>query len=491
MTQGADTFAGAPTIHVGGIGAATPTTGLSMELEDGEPTYPSAFWTMSRSAWWKFVATADADISVNLFHSEGVPDWDTLNFAMVSVYTGTTLDTLTRVAYATSSDQYETSGLSNSPEVTIHVTAGTTYRVQALLQDTAADISYRIQVAEYAETWTDWVQESDYTYEVPRSVDADGDLIANMAGNSKMFDQIETILSAYVVRPNPSVLKATKETAQALAWDNPVNNAWSTESAFVRGEVGDHPPLEGGEWWEEDTTKRRYGASYREYTYAYRDYDALLSHEYQPVTAPEGGLWYEWEGIERSQVLEADVQIQIRTYSEQGTVLDGFIAPSTMLHEFEVYTSSTYILDPMPLVSNDNTASSLSGWDQGHPNVKLQWVPMAAVDTTLWDINMNDYINTDGTFVLAARVKIMPWIPEDETGYAGYAKAELKVAQCTYLVRPPRRRFLVRTYSSAAAATTTYRRNYPRDDGLAGGARRNYPPSKAMQSGNRNVGGYL
>lgn len=37
----------------------------------------------------------------------------------------------------------------------------------------------------------------------------------------------------------------------------------------------------------------------------------------------------------------------------------------------------------------------------------------------------------------------------------------------------------------------TYRRTFPRDDGLAGGARRNYPPSKATQYGNRTTGGYL
>lgn len=37
----------------------------------------------------------------------------------------------------------------------------------------------------------------------------------------------------------------------------------------------------------------------------------------------------------------------------------------------------------------------------------------------------------------------------------------------------------------------TYRRIYPRDDGLSGGAARNYPPSKSVQNGNRTHGGYL
>ena len=40
------------------------------------------------------------------------------------------------------------------------------------------------------------------------------------------------------------------------------------------------------------------------------------------------------------------------------------------------------------------------------------------------------------------------------------------------------------------ASTTTYRRNYPRDDGLAGGAGRNWPRPKSIQSSNR-TSGYL
>lgn len=50
-------------------------------------------------------------------------------------------------------------------------------------------------------------------------------------------------------------------------------------------------------------------------------------------------------------------------------------------------------------------------------------------------------------------------------------------------VRPPLYRWVY--------ATTPYRRTYPRDDALAGGARRTYPPSKATQTGNRTTGGYL
>lgn len=56
----------------------------------------------------------------------------------------------------------------------------------------------------------------------------------------------------------------------------------------------------------------------------------------------------------------------------------------------------------------------------------------------------------------------------------------------TYTIRPPRIRWIY-----AAPQAVSYRRVYPRDDGLAGGAPRTWPPSKAVQSSNRTFGGYL
>lgn len=53
-------------------------------------------------------------------------------------------------------------------------------------------------------------------------------------------------------------------------------------------------------------------------------------------------------------------------------------------------------------------------------------------------------------------------------------------------VRPPRYRWV---YPGDEAVP--YRRIYPRDDMLGAGSARNYPPSKARQSGNRTAGGYL
>jgi hypothetical protein len=60
---------------------------------------------------------------------------------------------------------------------------------------------------------------------------------------------------------------------------------------------------------------------------------------------------------------------------------------------------------------------------------------------------------------------------------------KLQVVQIKWQVRALRYRWVY--------ATTPYRRIYPRDDGLGGGAPRTYPPSKSVQLGNRTTGGYL
>lgn len=56
-------------------------------------------------------------------------------------------------------------------------------------------------------------------------------------------------------------------------------------------------------------------------------------------------------------------------------------------------------------------------------------------------------------------------------------------AAVAWTVRPPRYRWIF--------DTAPVRRCYPRDDSLAGGAPRTYPPSRGLQAGMRTSGGYL
>lgn len=62
----------------------------------------------------------------------------------------------------------------------------------------------------------------------------------------------------------------------------------------------------------------------------------------------------------------------------------------------------------------------------------------------------------------------------------------IDVLHLRWRLRPPRYRWI---YDEAYSIA--YRRTFPRDDGLAGGAGRTFPPSRALQSSNRIGGGYL
>jgi hypothetical protein len=83
------------------------------------------------------------------------------------------------------------------------------------------------------------------------------------------------------------------------------------------------------------------------------------------------------------------------------------------------------------------------------------------------------------THTPAARVGGDPGFPESTVTSFGWLLNDLRFEAD---VRPPRYRWV---YDSAP-----YRRTFPRDDGLAGGAGRTYPPSRAIQTSNR-TSGYL
>lgn len=82
-----------------------------------------------------------------------------------------------------------------------------------------------------------------------------------------------------------------------------------------------------------------------------------------------------------------------------------------------------------------------------------------------------------------------PVIPDSVTDPAPYSSGTLEYGwgfeylRIDSVVRPPLWRWVF--------DTEPYRRIFPRDDGLAGGTPRTWPPSKSVQAGNRTSGGYL
>jgi hypothetical protein len=109
---GSDTFATATPIEWGTASAATPNSGLTTET--GEPAAG-----YGRTAWWSFTPAETGWIALHTHASPGAAD------TVLSLYTGSTVDTLTLVA--TNDDQY--AGLTTS-QIVASVMAGVEYHVQ-------------------------------------------------------------------------------------------------------------------------------------------------------------------------------------------------------------------------------------------------------------------------------------------------------------------------------------------------------------------------
>lgn len=102
----------------------------------------------------------------------------------------------------------------------------------------------------------------------------------------------------------------------------------------------------------------------------------------------------------------------------------------------------------------------------------------------------------DGTILdLSVPLLMTPWSPSTEADIVAALEAGAyldfnRITNSNFDTEP-----VIRVYQAwievGEDAGSTYRRVFPRDDGLAGGAPRNYPPSKSVARGNRTSGGYL
>ncbi len=125
------------------------------------------------------------------------------------------------------------------------------------------------------------------------------------------------------------------------------------------------------------------------------------------------------------------------------------------------------------------------------PGSGLMTEPNSLTTTLGVDVDLTDLLEPfdwSGTIWTETPAQVVPnYMPTNpEEGAAGTLKYGwlLKEPHVVYSVRPPRYRWV---YPGGGA----YRRTFPRDDGLAGGAPRTFPQSKASQSSNRTFGGFL
>lgn len=131
---GANNFASAPVIPTDGETTSSVTDLFGFSMEAGEPSHnpnnPGNFpsGTGGRSAWWKWTPTVNGFCTVDttatlafLFGSNPVTD------TVLSVYTGTAVNALTRVVANNQHGHYTVNADSNLAKATFYAVAGTTY----------------------------------------------------------------------------------------------------------------------------------------------------------------------------------------------------------------------------------------------------------------------------------------------------------------------------------------------------------------------------
>jgi hypothetical protein len=136
FAAGANDFASAPLIPVKGEPSSQITDLFGYSFENGEnshnPQNPSNFsgGTGGRSAWWKWTPEVNGLCSVDTtftltLSSGNSPVTDTV----LSVYTGTAVNNLTRVAANNQHGHYSNNADANLAKVSFYAVAGTTYYI--------------------------------------------------------------------------------------------------------------------------------------------------------------------------------------------------------------------------------------------------------------------------------------------------------------------------------------------------------------------------
>lgn len=108
-----DNFANAIALNLNGAAVETTGSNIAATAESGEPKHAGE--TATHSVWWRWTAASNTDVTVTTYGS----DFDTI----LGVYTGTSVDALTRIA----SNDDEQGGVVRSSKLTFTPTSGTTY----------------------------------------------------------------------------------------------------------------------------------------------------------------------------------------------------------------------------------------------------------------------------------------------------------------------------------------------------------------------------
>lgn len=224
--------------------------------------------------------------------------------------------------------------------------------------------------------------------------------------------------------------------------------------------------------WEAKTWARTFPFTNREHQYNPPNFGSTppenaigIDYENQPYDPEDPWGW----AVAENLALRLTSATEFEGQFEDGRVLGGQPLP---------WASSSKVM----LSVNGDAAEEVAEIDGPSFSTAPNWFTQTLdtpIDLTAYGALEPGWHASMYTFTQTAHVGGDPGYPEETLTSFGWLLNDLRFEAD---VRPPLYRWVY--------ATAPYRRTSHRNDNLAGGPGRNYPPSRGQQTGKRNAGGY-
>lgn len=415
---GSDAFADAPTIGPGV--ASDPTPADSYTMESGEPNGNVRY----RSAWWKFTATKDGWITFDCLATEPA----SLNNAVLDVFTGSTLTSLSRINASANS----THGSAQAP---VQVTNGTTYYVRVGAGGSSdTGMSYVLTVSGYLAPSSEVYTDSPTTAWVQTAIASP----SNPGQNYGYYSSGATAADAWAGTGSVSDASTSVETDLDVYSDGSTSwrQVWLTDErpAEVDAGTGSLP-----QWVYDDPTVQ--GVVWEPATEASAQRLTVTIDNFQSEAYPDtNGRNAQVKLVQASTIPYAP----------------GFMPASTL----NAITSAGEI-----------TVSAVSGRASGSVVIDSPNIPLSG-DYVFAVALVDPYTATQTTDVADGATHVLFYYSAKLEGQYVPPYRVLRAAPAVTIAPPCRQ--------------------WGRDDGMAASsARRQYPPPSSRQRSNRRAGGYL
>jgi hypothetical protein len=422
--KGSDSFATAPVIPMGIVCEPTPSSEMSPGLEPGE-----LYSGWGHTAWWRFVATEDTELSINLLKSTFDPN---NLYARLMVWTGPALGELSYVAYSDGSDYLWETGMQDVPEVIMTVTAGTTYHVQASIRNGYGDMTYVLQVGKFTTVETDWLPGGTFerTATNPNFVQ----------GVNWGYGKDPWVEPEYSLEPNLPGYQQAIEEGRKMQWTDPMN----------QGQVGPQTRVEGG--WNSNKPNPDYNGINFPVLFDWSKYDGrghssaighrrladVQVHYSYLATPPKTALSYSFE-TPRPKVLKKVIGF---SFSGDSSNHDG---------EQPAQTTAKYQLLALTPPADDGSVSDsyaalfpqpLPGSTQG----PVIYETGAATTSETFTVDMTPYMSAMGGTIVRGVISEGVWNPTitgNDFDYT-YFLGSVNQTSVTYTMQNPRMKYTYR-----------------------------------------------